>query len=174
MQAENDWDARVGDEVTIESHRLQAAGRTGVIAEVLGSAGHEYYRVRWADGHESVLHPGPDAVLHVRGGQRRAARTATRTTATSQEAERPAPSEQTAPAKPSRGSSLLRASPGDRLLIKGHHLGEPVRDAEILEVLGSGGGPPFRVRWWDTGREGILFPGADAAIEHFRRGRKLG
>lgn len=36
----------------------------------------------------------------------------------------------------------LRASPGDRLVIRAHHLGEPDRDAEILEVLGDAGRRP--------------------------------
>jgi hypothetical protein len=64
----------------------------------------------------------------------------------------------------------LSASAGDRLVIKGHHLGEPSRDAEVLEALGPGGTPPFRVRWSDSGREGVLFPGTDAVIDHLRRG----
>jgi hypothetical protein len=61
------------------------------------------------------------------------------------------------------------------MLIRGHRLGEPSRDAEILEVLGADGSPPFRVRWSDTGREAVFFPGPDAAVEHFpaREGRPL-
>jgi hypothetical protein len=61
----------------------------------------------------------------------------------------------------------LRASPGDRLVIRAHHLGEPDRDAEILEALGKDGTPPFRVRWEEDGREALLFPGPDAYVEHF-------
>jgi hypothetical protein len=60
----------------------------------------------------------------------------------------------------------VRARPGDRLVVKGHHLGEPDRDAEILEILGEDGAPPFRVRWED-GHESEIFPGSDVAIEHF-------
>jgi hypothetical protein len=62
----------------------------------------------------------------------------------------------------------LRASPGDRLVIRAHHLGEPDRDAEILEVLGEDGTPPFRLRWEEDGREALLFPRTDAQVEHFR------
>jgi len=58
----------------------------------------------------------------------------------------------------------LRASPGDRLVVSGHHLGEPERDAEILEARGPGGGPPFLVRWED-GRESLLYPGSDASVQ---------
>ena len=38
---------------------------------------------------------------------------------------------------------LMRANVGDRIVIKGHHVGEPDRDAEILEVHGEGGVPPY-------------------------------
>lgn len=31
--------------------------RDGVIVEVLGRPGHEHYRVRWSDGHESIHFP---------------------------------------------------------------------------------------------------------------------
>lgn len=64
----------------------------------------------------------------------------------------------------------LRVRPGDRLVIHGHRLGEPERDAEILAV-GPGGRPPFRVRWSDTGRESIVYPGPDARVEHFEPGQ---
>ena len=53
----------------------------------------------------------------------------------------------------------MQANVGDRLVIKGHHVGEPDRDAEILEVRGDDGGPPFFVRWADDGHEGLFFPG---------------
>jgi hypothetical protein len=60
----------------------------------------------------------------------------------------------------------MQASVGDRLVIKGHHVGEPDRAAEIIEVRGVDGGPPFLVRWDDDGHEGLFFPGSDAVIEH--------
>ena len=61
----------------------------------------------------------------------------------------------------------MRASVGDRLVIKGHVVGEPGRDAEILEVRGAGGTPPFVVRWSDSGHETLFFPGPDAEVQHF-------
>ena len=66
----------------------------------------------------------------------------------------------------------MRAEVGDRLVIKGHHVGEHDRDAEILEVHGEDGGPPFLVRWSDDGHKGLFFPGSDATVEHFKRSRK--
>lgn len=62
----------------------------------------------------------------------------------------------------------MRAAVGDRLVIKGHRVGEHDRDAEVLEVRGEKGGPPYLVRWSDDGHEGLVFPGSDASVEHFR------
>jgi hypothetical protein len=61
----------------------------------------------------------------------------------------------------------MHAQVGDRLVIKGHVVGEPDRDGEIIEVQGEDGGPPYLVRWGDDGHEGLLFPGSDARVEHF-------
>ncbi|WP_456845000.1 DUF1918 domain-containing protein [Cellulomonas sp. P5_C6] len=58
----------------------------------------------------------------------------------------------------------MKASVGDRLVVTGGHLGEPVRDAEVLEVRGREGAPPYLVRWSDSGRTGLFFPGPDAVI----------
>ena len=55
--------ARPGDEIVITGHSVGDAPRTAVIQEVLGEAGHERFRVRWEDGHESILFPGEDAII---------------------------------------------------------------------------------------------------------------
>jgi hypothetical protein len=65
----------------------------------------------------------------------------------------------------------LKADPGDRLIIAGHRVGEPDRDAEILEVRGDNGGPPYLVRWSGDGHVGLLYPGSDARIQHFEHER---
>ena len=62
----------------------------------------------------------------------------------------------------------LTAAPGDRLYIQGRRVGDPVRDGEILEVLGDGGRPPYVVRWEDDGHVSRLYPGPDAHVEHFQ------
>ena len=49
--------AHVGDLVIVEGHRIGEARRIGEILEVLGQAGHEHYRVRWNDGHETDIRP---------------------------------------------------------------------------------------------------------------------
>ena len=50
--------------------------------------------------------------------------------------------------------------------------GEPDRDAEIIEVHGDDGAPPYLVRWDEDGHEGLFFPGPDATIEHFQHSSK--
>jgi hypothetical protein len=47
----------VGDRVLVESERVGASAREGVILEVLGMGEGVHYRVRWEDGHESVFYP---------------------------------------------------------------------------------------------------------------------
>ena len=58
----------------------------------------------------------------------------------------------------------MQATKGDRLVIRSAHVDEAVRDGEILEVHGENGGPPYVVRWSDTGHVGLYFPGPDAQI----------
>ena len=61
----------------------------------------------------------------------------------------------------------MRAEVGDRIMIRGHHTGDPDRDCEVLEVKGADGAPPYVVRWGDTGHEAFFFPGSDAHVQHF-------
>jgi len=62
----------------------------------------------------------------------------------------------------------MQASVGDRLVVRSRHLGEPVRDGEILEVRRPDGTPPYLVRWSDNGHEALVFPGPDAYVQHFQ------
>ena len=61
----------------------------------------------------------------------------------------------------------MRAAIGDKIVVRGHRVGEANRDAVILAVEGPDGGPPYRVRWSDDGHEGVFFPGEDASVEHY-------
>lgn len=61
----------------------------------------------------------------------------------------------------------MHAEVGDRVVIRSPHVGEAVRDGEILAVTGPSGEPPFRVRWSDNDHESLFFPGPDAYIQHF-------
>lgn len=55
--------AEVGDLIRITGHVVGDAPRTAEILEVLGGPGHEHFRVRWEDGHESIYFPAEDAVI---------------------------------------------------------------------------------------------------------------
>jgi hypothetical protein len=61
----------------------------------------------------------------------------------------------------------MHAQQGDRIVIRGHRVGEPNRDCEVLEARGDDGGPPYLVRWEDSGHESLFYPGSDAVVEHF-------
>lgn len=61
----------------------------------------------------------------------------------------------------------MQAGVGDRIVVHGRTIDEPVRDGEIIEVHGSDGRPPYLVRWSEDGHVGLFFPGPDAHIQHF-------
>ncbi len=50
--------------IEIEGHHVGAPKQIVEIVEVLGSPDHVHYKVRWEDGHESILFPSSD--VHVR------------------------------------------------------------------------------------------------------------
>lgn len=58
----------------------------------------------------------------------------------------------------------MQATKGDRLHIHGRTVGSADRVAEIIEVRGERGGPPYLVRFPD-GRENLVYPGPDSVIE---------
>ena len=54
--------ARVGD--WIEARGLHGQpSRRGEIVELLGAAGHEHYRVRWDEKHESIVYPADGVII---------------------------------------------------------------------------------------------------------------
>ncbi|MGW6062953.1 DUF1918 domain-containing protein [Streptomyces sp. NPDC055189] len=59
----------------------------------------------------------------------------------------------------------MRATVGDELVLHGRTVGQHDRIAEIVEVLGADGGPPFRVRFED-GHETLMSPGPDTVVRH--------
>jgi hypothetical protein len=61
--------AHVGD--WIETHGLHGQpSRRGQIVELLGREGHEHYRVRWDEQHESILYPADGVIVTPQHGQR--------------------------------------------------------------------------------------------------------
>ncbi len=57
----------------------------------------------------------------------------------------------------------MQARVGDRLVVEGRTDTQHRREAEVLEVRGEDGAPPYVVRW-DDGHEGLTYPGGDAHV----------
>lgn len=60
----------------------------------------------------------------------------------------------------------MHAVIGERIVVRATHVGDTPRDAEILEVRGADGQPPYLVRWSGDGHTGLFFPSSDAFINH--------
>lgn len=58
----------------------------------------------------------------------------------------------------------MQATVGDRLHVHGRTVGSADKVAEIVEVRGKQGGPPYLVRFPD-GRENLVYPGPDSVVE---------
>jgi hypothetical protein len=57
-------DARAGDQLDVQGLH-GGPTRRGEIVEVLGRPGHERYRVRWDEQHESIVYPADGvSVIH--------------------------------------------------------------------------------------------------------------
>jgi hypothetical protein len=59
----------------------------------------------------------------------------------------------------------MKAKVGDRLILRGTHVGDPGRVGVVTQIRHSDGTPPYLVRWLDDGHETLVFPGPDARIE---------
>ncbi|MDQ0841662.1 DUF1918 domain-containing protein [Streptomyces sp. NPDC054847] len=62
----------------------------------------------------------------------------------------------------------MQANVGDTLLVHGRTVGQHDKVAEVVEVLGSEGNPPFRVRFED-GHEALMSPGPDTVVRHHEK-----
>lgn len=58
----------------------------------------------------------------------------------------------------------MKAHVGDRIILAGTRVDDPVRDGEVLEVKGSDGGAPYTIRWSD-GHTGLVYPGPGAIMK---------
>ncbi|MFI0787816.1 DUF1918 domain-containing protein [Streptomyces lydicus] len=59
----------------------------------------------------------------------------------------------------------MHATKGDRLVVHGRTVGHHDHVVEIIEVMGTNGDPPYRVRAED-GHEAIVSPGPDCVVRH--------
>ncbi|HEY9473892.1 MAG TPA: DUF1918 domain-containing protein [Mycobacteriales bacterium] len=55
--------ASVGDRLLVHGHVVGQPSRQGSIVEVRGPRGEPPYLVRFDDGREVLVYPGPDAVI---------------------------------------------------------------------------------------------------------------
>lgn len=58
----------------------------------------------------------------------------------------------------------MQATVGDRLHVHSRTVGSADKVAEIIEVRGTNGSPPYWVRFPD-GRETLIYPGPDSVVE---------
>jgi hypothetical protein len=58
----------------------------------------------------------------------------------------------------------MRAQPGDWLIIERGDVDHHARRGKIEEVRAPDGSPPYLVRWTDTDRTVLMFPGPDAHV----------
>ena len=63
------------------------------------------------------------------------------------------------------GRVAMHVMVGDRLHVHSRVVGASDQTSEIVEIRGPGGAPPYLVRR-DDGHEALVFPGADASVEH--------
>lgn len=59
--------ASVGDRLHVHGRTVGEPEHVGEILEVRGQSGEPPYLVRYPDGHESLVFPGPDAVVEQPG-----------------------------------------------------------------------------------------------------------
>ncbi|MGH3980304.1 MAG: DUF1918 domain-containing protein [Pseudonocardiaceae bacterium] len=60
--------ATIGDRLHVHSRTVDQPDRSGEVVEVRGAEGGPPYLVRFDDGHERLIFPGPDCtVQHVPG-----------------------------------------------------------------------------------------------------------
>jgi len=55
--------AKPGDTIRAPSEKVGQPERRGKLVELLGDDEHPRFKVRWEDGHETVLVPGPDVSI---------------------------------------------------------------------------------------------------------------
>ena len=60
--------ATVGDRLHVHGRLVGQSDRFGEIVEIKGRNGAPPYRVRFADGHETIVTPGPDCVVETPDG----------------------------------------------------------------------------------------------------------
>lgn len=60
--------AIVGDRLHVHGRKVGTADKVAEIVEVRGDDGQPPYWVRFPDGHETLMYPGPDCVVETPDG----------------------------------------------------------------------------------------------------------
>ncbi|WP_189704886.1 DUF1918 domain-containing protein [Streptomyces anandii] len=60
----------------------------------------------------------------------------------------------------------MHARVGDEIVVRGTTSGVVTRDGEVVGLHHPDGSPPYDVRWADSGRVTLYFPGPDAYVRH--------
>lgn len=60
--------ATIGDRLCVHGRRVGQPDREGDVVEVRGQDGQPPYMVRFDDGHERLVFPGADCVVHPAAG----------------------------------------------------------------------------------------------------------
>lgn len=60
----------------------------------------------------------------------------------------------------------MRARIGDEIVVRGTAIGVISRSGQVVGLHHPDGSPPYDVRWEDTGRVTLYFPGSDAYVKH--------
>lgn len=68
----------------------------------------------------------------------------------------------------------MKAQVGDKLVIRGHKVGEHERVGRIVEVRGADGEAPWVVEWDDSEGQHLFWPGSDAEVIHQPLAREEG
>ena len=55
---------------------------------------------------------------------------------------------------------------GDRIVVKGTHVGDSTRVGVVTALRHADGTPPYEVQWLDDGHTGLIFPGPETHVEH--------
>ncbi|NJP81877.1 DUF1918 domain-containing protein [Streptomyces sp. AA8] len=68
----------------------------------------------------------------------------------------------------------MHAQLGDHLIVESPATGATKRDGEVVGLHHADGTPPYDVRWSDTGRVTLVYPGPDAHVHHPEHDPKAG
>ena len=63
-------EAKVGDRIAVESEKVGKPEREGEVLEVLSAGASAHYRVRWADGRESIFMPSAGSLKVIAEGRK--------------------------------------------------------------------------------------------------------